>query len=46
MSAAGERNATGPLAGVRIVDLAAIGPVPFAAMLLATGKVVSTAPMP
>ena len=35
MSAAGERNATGPLAGVRIVELAAIGPVPFAAMLLA-----------
>jgi alpha-methylacyl-CoA racemase len=27
-------NGTGPLAGLRIVELAAIGPVPFAAMLL------------
>ena len=27
-------NGTGPLAGLRVVELAAIGPVPFAAMLL------------
>lgn len=28
-------RSTGPLAGVRVVEMAAIGPVPFAAMLLA-----------
>ncbi|MET9493788.1 CaiB/BaiF CoA-transferase family protein [Streptomyces sp. NPDC006552] len=35
MAVAGTENGGGPLAGVRVVELAGIGPGPFAAMLLA-----------
>ena len=31
----GERGATGPLRGVRVVEMAGLGPTPFAAMVLA-----------
>jgi alpha-methylacyl-CoA racemase len=35
MSAAGERTRRGPLAGLRVLELAGIGPGPFCAMMLA-----------